>query len=417
MAYAPARIHIDVAQPLVVATNWGPFGFAVWSVLAGTCAAAAIPYVILIRRNALPLSALLAASALALAAAFLWHPLFSSDVYAYAAYGEMARLGMNPYVHLTVAAADPYLSAAQWQWSGAYPACVYGSAFVSLARVVVSFTGLAHVATALAGFRLLSCASLLACIALAYRLDRRAALFFGLNPVALWAAAEGHNDTLAIACVLAGVLMARRFATIGALVMASAAAIKAPALAAAWAFVIAFAASSRRLAAIAGAAMGTLIALIASQGLIAAALTQIAPHGTYTPAASVQSLGVPITLIAAALVLWRLRAFPAPFDRACTVALAGWIAIPNPYAWYGIWLLTLCAFARDVRVRYCAIAVSTAALLHYAADATQLPQGGVALLLGACALVAYAPLFAKEKRPAEAGLLGSSELEATEASP
>src|SRR6516164_901313 len=107
---APSSIAVDLAQPLAVATNWHAFGFVTWLLLACTLGVAGIAYADVMRerpKRAQTLPFVLAASAIALVAGFYFIPLFSSDVYAYAAYGEMARTGLNPYTSTTLPKDNP----------------------------------------------------------------------------------------------------------------------------------------------------------------------------------------------------------------------------------------------------------------------------------------------------------------------
>ncbi|MGC1381413.1 MAG: hypothetical protein WA814_10385, partial [Candidatus Baltobacteraceae bacterium] len=233
---APARFATDLAQPLIVVTNWGLFGAAMLGVFLLALAVAALPYR-KAARNAASASPWLAltASALALAAAGTMPVLFSSDVYAYAAYGELARLGTSPYVHAALGRADALVTAAQWQWGNALPVCVYGPAFVALAKAVVGATAAFGTLAQLNGTRALACASFLLATPLAFAAfpgDRaarlRAAATIGLNPPAIWCAIEGHNDAIALAIVLAGFYLVRRgFSGTGAAVAALSALVKA----------------------------------------------------------------------------------------------------------------------------------------------------------------------------------------------
>ncbi len=398
LAHAPARWSVDLAQPLAVATNWGGFGALLWIVLAATLAVACIPYVRTLAGPAPTRGAVILSSALALAAAFAWAPLFSSDVYAYAAYGEMARLGTNPYVHLTHASSDPIIAAAQWQWGGIFPMCVYGSGFVALAAAVTYVTHFFGTFAPLAVLRVLSCLALLACALLLSLWSTRAAWFLALNPLAIWVAAEGHNDTLALAAVLAGFAIARKQHAIGAAIVASAAAIKLTALGASMALAAhAGIARARAMPVLAGTIAGVAIALVGSWQLIAGLRGDLAPHGRYLPLASVQALGIPMAIAAAMLVLARIPTLRAPIDRWCIVAFALWIAIPNPYPWYAIWLLAPAALAVDSRVQTTALALAAASLLRYLPDAVAPPGGILSLLLGLGAFAAFAPLALRPK--------------------
>ncbi|HVA28611.1 MAG TPA: hypothetical protein VNF68_10545, partial [Candidatus Baltobacteraceae bacterium] len=265
LAHAPARWSVDLAQPLVVATNWGNFGLLLWLALAATLAVACIPYVRTLAGPAPSRGAVLWTCALALAAAFAWAPLFSSDVYAYAAYGEMARLGMNPYVHLIHPSTDPIVAAAQWQWGGIFPMCVYGSGFVTLAAAITSATHLFGTLVPLAVLRTLSCLALLACALLLSLWSTRAAWFLALNPLVIWVAAEGHNDTLAVAAVVAGFAIARKRHALGAAIVASAALIKLTALGASMALAgHAVVGRVRAIPVLAGTVAGVAIALAGS---------------------------------------------------------------------------------------------------------------------------------------------------------
>jgi hypothetical protein len=393
LAYAPARFAVDLAQPLPIVTNWGSDGTWLWLVLAATLGAAFIVYLAQLRAR-LSLARILFASSLALLAGLFWLPLFSSDVYAYAAYGEMARLGLNPYVH-QAAGGDALIAAANWQWRPVLvPICVYGETFVALARLLVSaLHGLGAVAV-LTSFRILSCAALVLCGYLAGLLGgTRAAAFIACNPVALFAAIEGHNDTLMAAAVLLGIVVTRRAPAIGAAIVALAASIKLPALAASAALALDRILERRDARAVLGGTLvGWAIVAATSRAMIAGVRSDLAPRGHYAAYASIQELGIPVAALAGLFVLTRVRAMTTPIDRWCMLALAAWITIPNPYPWYALWILPLAAFARDRRVVATTLTVTSAALLRYLPDAAAIPAGVESLALGALALTAYAPL-------------------------
>ncbi|HVA28378.1 MAG TPA: hypothetical protein VNF68_09370, partial [Candidatus Baltobacteraceae bacterium] len=123
----------------------------------------------------------------------------------------------------------------------------------------------------------------------------------------------------------------------------------------------------------------------------------LAPHGRYLPLASVQALGIPVAIAVAMLVLVRIPTLRATIDRWCVLAFALWIAIPNPYPWYALWLLAPAAFAVDSRVQTTALALAAASLLRYLPDAVALPGGVASLVLGLGALAAFAPLALRPK--------------------
>ena len=76
--------------PLVVVTNWGIAAVPLLGGVLLACAVGAVAYWRALRRTCpVSLKAVCAAAAVALAAAWFVPVLFSSDVYAYAAYGEI----------------------------------------------------------------------------------------------------------------------------------------------------------------------------------------------------------------------------------------------------------------------------------------------------------------------------------------
>lgn len=338
----------------------------------------------------------LALAAIGAAIGWLSPVLFSSDVYAYAAYGEMARLGLNPYAHPPSGIADPFVRAAQQQWISAFPICVYGPAFVAFAELVVTTFARFGPLAPLDAFRIAACLGLLACSALAfyaYAGDRqmrlRAAATIGLNPVAIWCAVEGHNDAIALAIVLAGFVIARRWAGTGAAVVALSSLVKPPGVAAALG--LAIVQPPARL----GAAVGIVLAVAGSIPLLNGVARQLAPHGHYAPQASLQAALAPLGAVAAltisAILALTLAARGGELlrRRNCTgwiwLGLGAWVVIPNPYSWYGVWLLALAALGPQTPAGAVAIALSFSSLLRYVPDVTGTPTGLLSALLGVAA--------------------------------
>jgi alpha-1,6-mannosyltransferase len=394
---------VNAAQPLVVVTNWGARGGVVLGLLFVAVAAAGIVYWrMLARAHFLSPVGLLAIVGLLLAAAWCVPVLFSSDVYAYAAYGELARVGLNPYAHVVLARGDALIRDAAWQWNGTLPICVYGPAFVALARTVV--TALAPLGTLaqLAGIRAMASAAFLICVPLAYaafsgdpRLRRRAAATIGLNPVAIWCAAEGHNDALALAIVLAGfALVQRRVAGIGAAVVALSSLVKPPGAAAA----IGLAAVDRR--ARIGTAAGIAIAAAFSVPLFVGTVTQLVPQGRYAPQASLQAVlaplgAIPAVLLAVAVAAALIARGVALLRRSrndgwIALGLAAWVLVPNPYPWYALWLVGIAALSPLSRLGKVAILLSFTSLLRYVPDAIGTPSPAVSVAL---AILAMLPLL------------------------
>ena len=390
--FAPAQFAIDLAQPIPVVPTWGSAGIVPVAILLITIALALIVYLAALRHEAPPRRFTLLCAAATLAVGFLWLPIFSSDTYAYAAYGELARLGLNPYANIVPPDGNALLAAALWQWKPAIPACVYGPAFVWMSQTILTFTHSLSIAATLDAFRVLSCLCLLACGTL---LPRREAFFLCCNPVALWSAIEGHNDSLMVLVVLMGISLAHRYARLGAAVATLGALVKAPALAAGAAMGITAILERRSFAPITGFILGCAILALAVAPLIDGIGSGVATHGAYAPAASVQALSPVIAALLAIAVLLRLRTTTTWLDRWCIIALTLWLAIPNPYPWYSLWILPIAAFAGDRRIAFCALAVSAVAMLRYIPDAIGAPVGAEAIALGIIATVAYLPLFSR----------------------
>jgi hypothetical protein len=411
-----ANALVNIAQPLVVATSGGAAAAEPLLGLLAVCSIAGFFYWRALQRaRPLPLPQILLVSAAALAIAWCVPVLFSSDVYAYAAYGEMARVGLNPYVRAPLHSGDPFVAAAGAQWIGAFPICLYGPAFVAAARAIVTVVSPLGVLAVLDAFRIAASASLLLCTALAYYASGgdtaarlRTAATIGLNPVAVWCAAEGHNDAAALAVVLAGfVLLRGRFIQIGAAVVALSALVKLPGLAAA----IALAVVNAR--ARIGAAIGIVIATCASIPLLAGVATQLAPHGRYAPQTSLQAAIAPLGLVAAlggaAAVAAALAVHGAALLRRDRIegwiwlGIGAWVLVPNPYPWYGLWLVALAGLAPRTREAGVAMALSLTALLRYVPDAIGAPTPAVAAALGIAAtlpLVGLVPLKRWYNEPA-----------------
>ena len=71
-----------------------------------------------------------------LSAALAWPVVFSSDVYAYAAYGNAVLHAQNPYLAVSHAQHGTFVDAARWQWGGvSFPASVYGPLFIGIAAI------------------------------------------------------------------------------------------------------------------------------------------------------------------------------------------------------------------------------------------------------------------------------------------
>ncbi len=363
-----------------------------WAALFCAIAISGAGYVGLLRSRAMPAVTTIAAiGAAACACALLFPVVFSSDAYAYAAYGFMALHGIDPYVSARVVLRDPLLDAALWQWGNPLPVCVYGPAFVWLAQAVVATLGFLGTAASLWALRIIACAALIACAPLAYgafarypeRHRRLAAIAITLNPIAIWASAEGHNDALVLAAVLGGfALAARRRFFFGAFVVALAATVKVPALAAAAAFsTYCLRDSAQRRAVLAGTIAGATVFGAIALPLQYGAGTHVAHGGTYFPQCSLQALliaffpvDVALALVAACCALALALGMRLLYDRraegAVYLVCAFWLAVPNPYPWYAIWLLPAAVLARTPLQRWAMLFLSLVTVFRYYADAT-----------------------------------------------
>ncbi len=353
---APPRWHADLAQPLVVVTAWGGYGLGFFLIFAVAVALAAIALclalVALRERGAGPsLPATLVLAALALAAGFAWPVVFSSDVYAYAAYGDASLHGHNPYLPSTSAHHDPFADAARWQWGGiSFPACVYGPAFVAYAAAGVLIAG-DRLDASLWAMRVMASLAFLGSIlvlnaALRGKYYRRFAVAaYALNPIALWSAVEGHNDTLLLLLGLAAFAWLRRGdARLSGIAFGFAPLVKFVGVIAGPATLLwLWARRDRRGRQFAAAlAVALTCATAAILPLQLPALGAMAARGEYAPQFSFQSLVgiVPALVVVAATTLTGLRALArGEAQGALWLALAVWLAIPSPYPWYALWLL------------------------------------------------------------------------------
>jgi len=185
----------------------------------------------------LPVAALAAVAALWVLPLLIGPPLFSQDVYSYAAQGAMVTQGINPYHHGpdALGVANAYYPYVDQLW-GASPA-PYGPVFMILDAGIVTLTG-HHVLATVEGLRLLSLAGVILLgiflPMLARSMGRDGGTVFTLavlNPVVLLHLVAGaHNDALMLGLLVAGLAMAqRRRPVVGIVLCALAAMVKAPA--------------------------------------------------------------------------------------------------------------------------------------------------------------------------------------------
>ena len=164
-------------------------------------------------------------------------PLFSRDVYSYAAQGQMVASGLNPYLHgPSILGRGPFLTLVDPLWRHA--TAPYGPAWERLSGWVVQLSG-HRVEWAVVGFRLVAVIGLALVAwgvpALARASGRDGTMAFAvavLNPLVLLVLLGGaHNDALMLGLLVLGcVLAARRHPLTGLACCALAAEVKAPAL-------------------------------------------------------------------------------------------------------------------------------------------------------------------------------------------
>ena len=191
-----------------------------------------------LRRNpGAPIKAILTIIGLWAVPTAVMPPLFSRDVYSYAAQGEMVSRGINPYTHEpTALGPSPYLRLVDPIWRNSH--APYGPAWERLAGVIVQISRHDVVAT-IVGFRLVALlgVALIACgvstLARSVGRDPAAALALAvLNPLVLLVLVGGaHNDALMLGLIVCGCAAARRNHLLIALVLCTLAAeVKVPAL-------------------------------------------------------------------------------------------------------------------------------------------------------------------------------------------
>lgn len=165
-------------------------------------------------------------------------PMFSGDMYSYAAQGTLAHEGLNPYQLGPVALAPgPLLSSVAGVWL--YTPAPYGPLFLAIAREVMVLFGGSLVASIMV-MRLTEMIGIALLVRFLPRLATRMggdpvrAIWLGvLSPVPLFSLiSSGHNDTLMVGFLIAGVTLAMEERPLaGVALCAVAMAVKLPAVA------------------------------------------------------------------------------------------------------------------------------------------------------------------------------------------
>ncbi len=374
-----------------------------FAILAATIAIASLALVVLLRSIAnegtrvrsLAISGL---AAVALAGAAAWPFVFSSDAYAYAAYGEMAARGLDPYVIVPANAHGASIDAARVQWHGDFPVCVYGPAFVALARAVWVATNAWGAGAPIAALRALAALAFLGSIPLLARAlagieERSKSLIlcaYGLNPMMLWSVAEGHNDAFVLlVAAIAGVVLRRGRTAIAGTILGLSAAIKAPGAVFAAAFGVDALFTRKDTSGAIGAVTGLVLAAAISIPPLLPALGSVSSHGHYLPMVSLQAfIGIGPAVAVAILLLVRGAgcAYRGQREGFALIGIAIVAALPNPYPWYALWLAPLALAGAPSSAATALYAVTILSVLRYLPDATgNMTVGALALAaLGAC---------------------------------
>lgn len=189
------------------------------------------------RQPSVPMPRLVAILVAWVAPALVMPPLFSRDVYSYAAQGEMVQRGINPYLRTpSTLGSGSFFDLVDPLWR--HSPAPYGPAWERLSGAIVA---LSHhdVSTAVAGFRLVALVGLgliaWAVPSLARSIGRPGNVAFALgplNPLVLLVLVGGaHNDALMLGLLVTGCALARRHHALAGLVLcALAAQVKLPAL-------------------------------------------------------------------------------------------------------------------------------------------------------------------------------------------
>ena len=327
-------------------------------------------------------------------------PLFSRDVYTYAAQGEMVSHHINPYSYgPNVLGTNPFSTLPDKTWLGSESP--YGPTFLTVDGVLDQASG--HVIlTDLALLRLLELGGIALIVAATPALARSArrdpahAVLLGAgSPLVLLSLVAGaHNDALMLGLMMTGLAVAKRFGTVpGVILCALAAGVKSPAalgvLFLGWVWAGPAAPTRRRIGHTLGAgliALTTLecVSVVSGTGwgwlrtttTADAAFTGVTPVNVVARAASILShiLQVPFSTLEARPVFSVLGLLVAMYVGArlllrspqdgvvrclgltlLVLALLG----PIVWSWYVTWGIVVLAAVAAGRIRTALIAIST----------------------------------------------------------
>ncbi|HEV2261078.1 MAG TPA: hypothetical protein VGR69_02170, partial [Candidatus Rubrimentiphilum sp.] len=139
---------------------------------------------------------------------------------------------------------------------------------------------------------------------------------------------------------------------------------------------------------VAGTALGLAISVAVMVPMIASVRSHIVGEGRYFPQFSLQymltliasptftiAVTAIIVILLAALAL--VQASKNSLVAPATLAVALWIALPNPWPWYALWILPLAFVAWDVPASWALVALTLCTVARYLSDATVTPFGAM----------------------------------------
>jgi alpha-1,6-mannosyltransferase len=370
-------------------------------------------------------------------------PMFSDDIYSYAAQGEMVSHHINPYLYGPgVLGATPFSALAQGFWvSTPSP---YGPLFDGIDGDIVRLTG--HRALpSIVILRLLSVlgvilmAVLVPSLARSYGKDPSVAFSLGvLNPlVLLFFISSGHNDALMIGLLLAGLSLSRRGHFTAAIIVCTlAGAVKVPGLigvvAIAWTFdgsdslwrrcrsvakaCVISVVTLELLSVLFGLGWGWLRTLGASDSVTTwitpvDLAAKVVPHIHVPTVPFLDAAHVAGPACAIAVGVWALRRLPViGLPRAMGIALMAVVLLgPTVQPWYLLWSIPILAITAGPRTATAIKVLSVAVCLLGAVGLGQLTgelgslglsyEGLLVLVLAASIVVPIQPMSEAARYP------------------
>ncbi len=235
---SPFASHIEGAWPLELRTEGFPERWVgLLLVYAGVVVLVGAWYGLSIVGAGRPMRHLGAVLAAWTVPLFVMPPLFSRDVYAYAALGQLTSRGANPYRSSPTQLHDPsFLHFVDPLWQSAH--APYGPLFMDIGRATAAGAG-PSIFAAVEGYRLVALVGIallaVSIPTLARALGQPPSVAFVLavlNPLVLLSLVAGaHNDALMLGLLVAGVALATRgHPVLGIMACALAAEVKIPGL-------------------------------------------------------------------------------------------------------------------------------------------------------------------------------------------